>query len=143
MSVTMLARATAAVLVAPFLTLASALAPAHVHERGPGHDHAVAHSHFAPHHLDVQSDGIEIEKDSNDHAHVIYLDSPILHESPYQAAGALTALPASVETVRLQPRWFVTEFKDSAPVIGLRVGLRTSSAWPNAWRALAPFRSAL
>ncbi len=60
-------RAVALLLVAPFLTFASALTLQHVHEPGPwhGHGHAVAHSHFGPHETGVlQSDNVtEVEPD--------------------------------------------------------------------------------
>jgi hypothetical protein len=44
-----LARAAAILVAGPYLLLASALAPEHIHEPESGHDHAVAHSHFGPH----------------------------------------------------------------------------------------------
>src|SRR5258708_38126527 len=107
------ARAAALLLVVPFLTLSSALAPQHIHEPGPGHDHdhAVAHSHFGPHDVGVHhADGAEIEHDDFDHGHVVWLDSPILHESPFQVAPVLAALPISYETVPAELRWSVIRF---------------------------------
>jgi hypothetical protein len=115
-------RAIAVLLAAPFLTLASALAPQHIHEPGPGrdHDHAVAHSHFGPHGLGVHhADDTEIEHDDFDHGHVVWLDSPILPESSYQPARVLPAIPASVGTVpAAELRWSVTSFDAAAPVHG-------------------------
>ncbi len=106
-------RAIALLLVAPFLTLASALAPQHVHEAG--HDHAVAHSHFDPHYLDVHnSDDLEIEHDID---HVVWLDSAILHQTPYQTVQA-PAIPVSYEIVPARLRWSVTTFDDGARVHG-------------------------
>jgi hypothetical protein len=112
------ARATAGLIVAPFLLVASALAPTHVHEPGPGHDHdrAVAHSHFAPHHVESHDpDDIEIEQDAE---HVVWLDSSILHESPYKAASAPPSMPVAYETVVVEAHWSVTPFDDAAPVHG-------------------------
>jgi hypothetical protein len=96
---------------------ASALAPAHVHE--PGHEHAaaVAHSHFAPHHLDVPDagEGPEIEHDDG---HVVWIDSPSLYESIHQADLIPLAVPVTYETVHVEPQWSVTPFDDAAPVHG-------------------------
>jgi hypothetical protein len=119
-----LARAAAFFLVAPFLTFASALAPAHVHEPGPGHEHehAVAHSHFAPHHYELHAhdageehEGPEIEHDDE---HVVWIDSPILHEALYDANPIPPAIPVSYEAVRPERHWSVTPFDDAAPVHG-------------------------
>ena len=111
-------RATIAFVVAPFLTFASALAPQHIHEAGAGHEHAVAHSHFDPYHLDVHdSADIDIEKDI-DHEHVVYLDSPILHESPHHVFVVPLAIPVNFESLPAVQRWSVTQFEDSAPVHG-------------------------
>ena len=108
-------RAITLLLVAPFLTFASALAPQHVHEAGHEHNHAVAHSHFDPHHPDVHgSDDLEIEHDID---HVVWLDSAILHQTPYQTAQ-LPAIPVSYEIVPAGLRWSVTAFDDAARVHG-------------------------
>src|SRR5215471_9760126 len=118
-----MARVAAAGLVAPFLTFASALAPAHVHEPGPGHEHehGVAHSHFAPHQLnghDHDVEGPEIEHDDDDGHRVVWLDSPILHQSPYQVASVLAVATPIFETVPIERHWSVTPFDDGAPVHG-------------------------
>src|SRR5471030_2571878 len=103
-------RAIALLLVAPFLTFASALAPQHVHEAGHDHAHVVAHSHFDPHHLDVHSsDDLEIEHDID---HVVWLDSAILHQTPYHTAPAPLAVPVGYGIVHVEPRWSVTTFDD-------------------------------
>ena len=112
------ARAAAWLVVGPLLTFASALAPQHVHEPGAGHDHghAVAHSHFGPHDLDVHHDDVtEIEHDIE---HVVWLDSPILHEAPYRAAPVPLAIPVSYEIVLAEPRWSATTFDAAAPPHG-------------------------
>ena len=111
-------RIAALLLAAPFLTFASALAPEHVHEQGAGHDHAVAHSHFGPHLADVRESGTEIESDANDHGHVVWLDSPILHEAPYRAALALPAIPVSYDAVPRQLHWSATAVDEIAPAHG-------------------------
>jgi hypothetical protein len=111
------ARAAALLLVAPFLAFASALAPQHVHEPGAGHDHdhAVAHSHFGPHDLDVHHDDVtEIEHDV---ARVVWLDSPILHEALYRVAPFAIALPVSHELIAADTHWTVTPFA-AAPAHG-------------------------
>src|ERR1043166_2387333 len=80
-----LARAAAILLPGPYLLLASALAPEHIHEPGPhDHDHAIAHSHFGPHTAAAHPiDPTEIEHDDD---HVIWLDSSILNEHLFQAS---------------------------------------------------------
>src|SRR5205814_1921580 len=86
------ARAAALFLVAPFLAFASAIAPQHIHEAGHGHEHAIAHSHFAPHGFDFHLADTEIEHDVD---HVVWLDSAILHESTYRTAPVALTLPIS------------------------------------------------
>jgi hypothetical protein len=119
-----LARTAALVVVAPFLTFASALAPAHVHEPGPGHEHehAVAHSHFAPHHLEAHAHdtvhGDDVPEIEHDDEHVVWVDSSILHEAIYDANPIPPAIPVSYETVQLERHWSVTPFDDAAPVHG-------------------------
>ena len=117
----MVRQAAAVLLAAPFLTFASALEPRHVHEPGPDddHGHAVAHSHFNPHHPVVhQFNGTEIEQDEADGGHVVWLDSPILHEAPYQTAPVPQAIPAACDSLPIEMRWSVTPFDDAAPVHG-------------------------
>jgi hypothetical protein len=109
----------ALLLVTPFLTFASALAPQHVHEPGQGHEAAVAHSHFGPHEIDAHHDeGTEIEHDDADHGHVVWLDSSILHEAPYKAAQAPPAIPVSYEIVHAELHWSVTAFDAAARAHG-------------------------
>ena len=117
----LVAWAASAVVVAPFLTFASALAPQHIHEPGPGHnEQAVAHSHFAPHgtSLHHHNDVTEIEHDDTDHGHVVWLDSPILHEAAHQTARVVPAAPVSYAIVAVERHWSVTPFDDAAPVHG-------------------------
>jgi len=111
-------RAVAALVAAPFLILASGLAPQHVHEPRHSHDHAVAHSHFSPHdHADDahSTDAAEVEHDG---AHVVWLDSPVLHEPLYQAGAVPPAIPVSYDIVPAELRWSVTPFDHAAPVHG-------------------------
>jgi hypothetical protein len=109
-------RAIALLLVAPFLTFASALAPQHVHEGGHDHAHVIAHSHFDPHHLDVHNaDDLEIEHDIE---HIVWLDSPILHQTQYRTASLPLAIPVSYEAVPVAPGWSVTPFEHAARVHG-------------------------
>jgi hypothetical protein len=111
-----LARATALLLVVPFLTFASALAPQHVHEAGLGHDHAVAHSHFSPHDVALhESETTEIEHDIE---HVVWLDSGILHQSTYRLAPIVTVGALRGDAVPPGVRWSVTAVDDSAPPHG-------------------------
>jgi len=113
----LIGRTVAALVAAPFLMLASGLAPQHVHEPSHGHDHAVAHSHFSPHdHAgNAHSTDAEVEHDG---AHVVWLGSPILHEPPYQTASVPPAIPASHDIVAAELRWSATPFDDTAPVHG-------------------------
>ena len=112
-------RAVALLLVAPFLAFASALAPQHVHEPGPGHDrrHAVAHSHFGPHQTGVlQGDDVtEVEPDIE---HVVWLDGSILHEALYRASPAPPAIPFSFDIVPAERHWSTTPFDEAAPPHG-------------------------
>ena len=116
-----LARAATFGIVAPFLTFASALAPAHVHEPGPGqeHEHVVAHSHFAPHHLEAHDhdagEGPEIEHDDE---HVVWIDSPASFESIHQADLIPLAVAVTYETVQVERHWSVTPFDAAAPLHG-------------------------
>ena len=117
----MVRQAAAVLLAAPFLTFASALAPRHVHEPGPDDDrgHAVPHSHFNPHHPAVhQFDDAKIDHDDADGGHVVWLDSPILHEAPYLTAPGPQAVPAVRNSLSIEMRWSVTPFDDAAPVHG-------------------------
>jgi hypothetical protein len=112
------ARAAALLVVTPFLAFASALAPQHIHEPGPGHDsdHPVAHSHFGPHAVDGhESGGTEIEHDAE---RVVWLDSPVLHESIYQASPVPAVPAAACDRVPVERRWTVIAFDDAAPVHG-------------------------
>jgi hypothetical protein len=111
-----MSRGVAVLLVAPFLTFASALAPQHVHEAGPDHDHAVAHSHFAPHdqHLH-ESDTTEIEHDIE---HVVWLDSAILHQSIHESTHVPPERPICDDTVPPARRWSVLPCDDSPPAHG-------------------------
>jgi hypothetical protein len=115
-----MARAAAVGLVAPFLTFASALAPAHVHEPGPGQEHGlgVAHSHFAPHELSSHDHDVEGPEIEHGDEHVVWLDSPILHQSPYQVAPVPAVVCPIFETVHIERHWSVTPFDDAAPVHG-------------------------
>ena len=109
-------RAVALLLVAPFLTFASALTPQHVHEPGPGlgHGHAVAHSHFGPHEAGVrQGDNVtEVEPDVE---HVVWLDGSILHQALNRASAAPPAIPFSYEIVPAERHWSATPFEETAP----------------------------
>src|SRR5690348_15085291 len=112
-----LARVAAVLVAAPFLAFASAMAPQHVHEAGPGPDgHSVAHSHFGPHEVTAYQDaGTEIEHDVE---HVVWLDSPALHQGGFRldrqaACAAVTGVPVPCST-----RWIAVEHDDAAPPHG-------------------------
>ena len=115
------ARALALLLVAPVLTFAAALAPAHVHKVGPGghrhdHRHPVAHSHFAPHQIDVHhGDVTEIEHDIE---HVIWLESAILHKARYSAAPAPTTIAVRYDVLRIELRRSLVPFTAAARAHG-------------------------
>jgi hypothetical protein len=103
-------------LIAPFLTFASALAPQHIHEAGPGHDHAVAHSHFAPHDATLhESDTTEIEHDIDQ---IVWFDSVMLHQPIHEAMHVPPVLPVSYETAPPVRRWSVLRFDHAAPPHG-------------------------
>ena len=114
-------RAAALCVLTPFLTFASGLAPQHIHEPGPGHDHghAVAHSHFTPHDPDHRhSNDLEIESNDADHGHVVWADSPILHEATYRTVSVPAALPAGYDGVPAEIAWAITPYDDAAPAHG-------------------------
>ena len=110
-----LARATAILLIAPFVTLASALAPQHIHESGPGYDHAVTHSHFGPHDAKLHSaDTTEIERGEL----VVWLDGAMLHQPIHEATHVPPALPVCCETVPAASQWSVLRFDNAPPAHG-------------------------
>src|SRR5262245_29365348 len=113
-------RGVAVLLVAPFLTFASALAPQHVHEPSSldDHHHAVAHSHFAPHdHSAPHNETTEIEHNDAD-GPVVWLDSAILHRSPPRIAPAISTAAVGRDVVAPAARWSVTAVDDAAPPHG-------------------------
>jgi hypothetical protein len=116
------ARATAWLVVAPFLTFTAALAQQHVHEPEPGHEHehAVAHSHFAPHHLETHDHLDLADAPDLDHGDesIVWLDSSTLHEATYRVSPAPPAIPVSYEPIGIVRHWSVTPFDDAAPVHG-------------------------
>lgn len=114
-----LGRAAALLLVVPFLTFASGLVSAHVHEPAPGHghDHAVAHSHFTPHHLRAHHH--EAAQDlENSVEQVVWLDSAILNEIVRHIDPVLVVIAMDDDPVDVQPSWSVTPFDDASPVHG-------------------------
>jgi len=118
------ARAAALLVLAPFLTFASALAPQHVHEPEPGHDdeHAVAHSHFELHQAGLRATDharptTEQDIDHDDEP-VVWLDGSTLHEAPYQLDATPRAILGGYETVRIERHWTATPFDAAAPVHG-------------------------
>ncbi|HUK35153.1 MAG TPA: hypothetical protein VLV86_14645 [Vicinamibacterales bacterium] len=112
-----LARVTALLLLAPFLTLASALAPQHVHEPGPGHDHAVAHSHFAAHEQALQH-GDDVTEIEHDIEHVVYLDGAFVHTTGFRVAPVRSAVLPHQSQICLATRWTVTPADDIPPAHG-------------------------
>jgi len=111
-----LARAAAILLAGPYLLLASALAPEHIHEHEDGHDHAVAHSHFGPHTAEAHhTESTEIEHDDDD---VIWLDSSILNEHLFQASPVPLALVSVIADLTVERQWTSIPAEDSAPAHG-------------------------
>jgi hypothetical protein len=109
-------RAVAALVVVPFLALASAIAPAHAHERNGAHSHAVVHSHFAPHpETSHEHDGSEFEPGAE---HIVWLDHPLIHAVSYQFDPPPARLVARIDLVVITSSWSVTVFDDAAPVHG-------------------------
>jgi hypothetical protein len=112
-----LARPTAGFLLAPFLALASALAPTHAHESSSPHAHALVHSHFAPHDIGAahDHDGTEIEPDDE---RVVWMDNPICFALPYQLEPPLTLVVDVFEAIPATGFWSVTAIDDTAPPHG-------------------------
>jgi len=111
-----LARAAAVLLAGPYLLLASAFAPEHIHESEAGHEHAVAHSHFGPHASGAHhADSTEIEHDDD---HVVWLDSPIINEHLFQASPVPLAAVSIVAVVTVERRWSSIPAEDFAPAHG-------------------------
>jgi hypothetical protein len=110
-----IARAAALLLIAPFLTFASALAPQHIHEPGPGHDHAVVHSHFAPHEMAPYSTDTEIEHDIE---HVVWVDAAILHQPIHKATHVPPALSVCDDEPHATRGWSVVRANHAPPPHG-------------------------
>src|SRR3954469_5557901 len=112
-----LARAAALLVAGPYLLLASALAPEHIHEPEAGHDHehAVAHSHFSPHPAGAHHDPTELEHDDD---HVVWLDSSILNEHLFQASPVPVAVVSVVAGVAVERQWWSIPAEDIAPAHG-------------------------
>jgi hypothetical protein len=113
-------RVAALLLTLPFLAFASAIAPEHVHQPGPRHDHdrAIGHSHFAPHQFGLhQSVDTEIEHDI-EHGEIVWLNSPILNESSHDSEEVLPSIPVSYDVVLIEPAWSVTPVDTAAPAHG-------------------------
>ena len=115
-------RGAAVLIVAPFLTFASAMAPQHIHEPDPSdnHDHAVAHSHFGQH--DIASHHAatttEIEHDTDHSEHVVWVDGAILHQPIHQAMQVPPALLICRESTPQTQHWSVLRFDNAAPAHG-------------------------
>ena len=110
-----MSRAVAGLVVAPFLTLASAVAPTHAHEYDADHAHAVVHSHFQPHEQAHEQDGAEVEPGSE---HVVWLDNAIIHTHPFQFDPPPPVVAGGFELVETASSWSVIAFNESAPVHG-------------------------
>jgi len=114
-------RGAAVLIVAPFLTFASAMAPQHIHEPDPSDNgHAVAHSHFGPHDAESHHAGTtpEIEHDIDHSERVVWVDGAILHQSIDQATQVPPALPVCRESTPQTHHWSVLRFDDAAPAHG-------------------------
>ena len=110
------ARVASGLVIAPFLLFGSVLAPLHAHEPAAGHSDALVHSHFEPHHLEAhQPEGAEVEQGT---AHVIWLESALLHQTAYQIDPGLPLFTASFEAIPPETLWSATPFDDVAPVHG-------------------------
>jgi len=111
-----LARAAALIVAGPYLLLASALAPEHIHEHDAGHDQAVAHSHFGPHTAEAHhTDPTEIEHDDD---HVIWLDSSILNEHLFQASPVPLAVVSVIADLTVERQWTSIPAENAAPAHG-------------------------
>jgi hypothetical protein len=111
-----IARAAAALVIAPFLLSGSALAPLHVHEPGAGHSHALVHSHFEAHHFEPdQPEGPEFEQDE---ARVVWLDNAVLHQTAYHVDPGLPVVAADLTNIPDVPSWSSTPSDDEAPAHG-------------------------
>src|ERR1051326_1929574 len=111
-----MARLAALAVAVPFLAFASTLAPQHVPEAGHDHDHAVAHSHFAPHAEEGHHSGAdEIEPDD---ARVVWLDGSFVDEATFQAFFIpLAATPVHKEVV-VEATWSCVPAEHVPPAHG-------------------------
>lgn len=74
-------RAIAGLILAPYVTLVSTVAPEHVHEGGSDHPQAVAHQHLQTHEIESShADGPEFDHDDD---HVMWLDSVFVFQDSY------------------------------------------------------------
>jgi hypothetical protein len=110
------ARVASGLVIAPFLLFGSALAPVHEHQSRGEHSHPLVHSHFDVHHLEShEADGPEIEQEGEG---IIWLDSPIIHQTGYHLSPDATLATAIFELIPSDSSWSPTPFDDVAPVHG-------------------------
>jgi hypothetical protein len=110
------ARLAAGLVIAPFLLYGSSLAPLHVHEPDAQHSHAVAHSHFEPHHFEShESKGAELELGAE---LIVWLENATLHQSAYQGHPGFPLIAVPFEAIPKVSSWSATPFDDVAPVHG-------------------------
>jgi hypothetical protein len=108
-------RATAALVVAPFLALTSTLAPMHAHEPDADETQPVIHSHVELHEaVGRDSDGANVDHPIG---HIVWLDSAILHAPVYQLDSP-TIAAASVEAPAVSQSWSVIAFDAAVPIHG-------------------------
>lgn len=101
------ARVLAIVAVAPWLAVASALPPEHVHGTAGAHRHVAVHQHAAAH----DHDATEIEE--NDDDHVVWLDDIGIAEAVRTCARLAAAVPAHLE-IFAEPIAWVAAATDEA-----------------------------
>src|SRR5207247_11089243 len=104
----------AVLVLGPFLSLASALAPTHAHESTTPHQHALVHSHFEPHEVGAahDHDGPEFEPGEE---HIVWLDGAISCALPYQLPPPAAPVVAVFDAVPVAPFWSVTAIDEAAP----------------------------
>ena len=108
-------RAIVALAVVPWLVLAAAIPPEHVHEADVDHPQAIVHRHAAAHTFDTHHDGAEV---GHDEERVVWLNDVSLTPSTHQFAISWTVTCRLFETIDDSATWAAAASHDESPPHG-------------------------
>jgi hypothetical protein len=109
-------RATIGLVLAPYVALSSAIAPAHIHEADADHPRATLHRHLELHHAEGHDVGHAQLADDDDH--VVWLDAIVVHQAAFQVTAPQDVLLESFEPVSPTCGWTAIVNYDTAPPHG-------------------------